>query len=95
MIDLQKEAKEYADKKYPTNTIGHIHVQNHFIKGAKSDAAKDLWFNSKEFQSEKLKAQIEVLREVVNHYHGFDTIPIMNKGIELQRQLTQLENDGL
>jgi hypothetical protein len=67
-----------------------------FIRGAKSNAAKDYWFEKfqqgKWVQVEKIKAQIEMLEGVDGVYYY--AIPISRKIESLQKQLKQLEDEN-
>ena len=87
MIDLNKEAVEYAKVIYNYDladgyTPDLKSYETTFISGA----------NSKYVQSEILKAQIEVLNKIGKK--GSNPIDIVEEIFVLQQQLNQLENDN-
>jgi hypothetical protein len=86
MIDLQKEAEQYADNTIGVSNEKHsdwIYVQHHIIEFVKQ---------SKYVESEKLKAQTEVL-EKINQYHDkFSAIE--SKLTELKQQFKQLKDES-
>ena len=86
MIDLNKEAEEYANYKNDNipmefgNENFNESVKSHFIAG----------HNSKATQAKILQAQIEILEGVDGEYYY--SMSIVNKIKELQQQLKELEN---
>ena len=87
MKTLEEEAEEYSDYKndYVPMSFGdkfNPTTKRDFIAGA----------NSKWVQAEKIKAQIDVLKNVVSKIGHYD---ILRKDIEdLQQQLKQLEDES-
>jgi hypothetical protein len=104
----QETLEEAAERMYPINSTGGVmemlnkhqlnnsYKQEGFIAGAKSNAAKDYWFEKfqqgKWVQVEKIKAQIEMLEGVDGEYYY--AIPISRKIESLQKQLKQLEDEN-
>jgi hypothetical protein len=104
----QETLEEAAERMYPINStdgvmemlnkhqLNNSYKQEGFIAGAKSDAAKDYWFEKfqqgKWVQVEKIKAQIEMLEGVDGEYYY--AIPISRKIESLQKQLKQLEDEN-
>jgi hypothetical protein len=105
-LHKQETLEEAAERMYPINStdgvmemlnkhqLNNSYKQEGFIAGAKSDAAKDYWFEKfqqgKWVQVEKIKAQIEMLEGVDGEYYY--AIPISRKIESLQKQLKQLED---
>ncbi len=91
-----KETIEEAAERLVNRPYGNVVSKSSFIEGAKSDAAKDYWFEKfqqgKWVQVEKIKAQIEMLEGVDGVYYY--TIPISRKIESLQKQLKQLEDEN-
>jgi hypothetical protein len=77
MIDINKEAEEYAENKSSHKVFQEAHIED-FIAGA----------NSKYVQAEKLRFAIEAVLEFRKSTFGLG-----NSGLEkLQQQLKQLED---
>jgi hypothetical protein len=55
---ISKSAISFSNNKDIWTGISRLDVRVGFETGAYSDSAKEFWFNSKEFQAEKIKAQI-------------------------------------
>lgn len=89
MIDLHKEAEKYADNTIGFSNENHAEwefVQHHIIQFIQS---------SKYVQAEKLKAQIDVLKLIIENCHSKDTQVEVNIYVnKLKQQLTQLENEN-
>ena len=75
-MDLNKEAEEYANK----NVTKSLHAA--YVEGAT---------NSKYVQAEKIKAQIEVLKNIDVPMTGYVTTQIYSKIEELRKNLKELE----
>jgi len=95
MIDLQKEAEDHVKTKYSFIITKETDLRDvavcivaieDYIAGA----------NSKYVQAEKLKAQIEVLKELKDENElDRSIVPACHSKIkELKQQLTQLENEN-
>jgi hypothetical protein len=75
-MDLNKEAEEYANK----NVTKSLHAA--YVEGAT---------NSKYVQAEKIKAKIEVLKNIDVPMTGYVTTQIYSKIEELRKNLKELE----
>ncbi len=82
MIDLNKEAEEYSKLYYSEN----IKAKLGFIAGA----------NSKYVKQQILQAQIDVLKNHIEHptKPGYKRHDILNKIKELQQELKQLQDEN-
>jgi hypothetical protein len=78
MIDINKEAEEYAE-----SSLLKRKAAKHFIAG----------YNSKSTQAKVLQAQIDILKEYSDYYWNKTSTERIIKHIEiLQQQLEQLQN---
>lgn len=87
MIDLQKEAEEYAKHEaiqWYINDSGKKVYEDYTLSVALMDFTK----TSKYVQAEKLRAQIEIAEWIA--IGGIDPTKVLNR---LQEQLKTLEND--
>jgi hypothetical protein len=86
MIDINKEAEEYAEIKTSINDYDEQYFNSHGINIAKSFIAGA---NSKYVQAKKLRFAIEAVLEFRKATFGLG-----NPGLEkLQQQLKELENE--
>ena len=79
MMTLEDEAQEYVNKMALVDPI--------------ADVITEFVTESKWIQAEKIKAQLEIIREVLRESDLFDTLIII-KINSLEQQLKQLEDES-
>ncbi len=94
-MDLNKEAEEYAKNEAEEAYIddGCDKIYNNYYL---TNAIIDFVNRSKYVQSEKIKAQIEVLKQIkiaVSDKNPFTYYNIGTQVLELEKQLNELENE--
>ena len=85
MIDINKEAKEYANQKWHNLGVVNSLIKQGVIAG----------HNSKATQAKVLQSQIDVLKSIkiaISDHNPFTIYNIANKIHEIQQQLEKLEN---
>jgi hypothetical protein len=88
MIDLKKEAEEYAEELIYSRAI------NEYDKDWMVAVYEYIATQSNYVQAEKLKAQIEELEFIMKYVDTSYYLKIENRIDKYQQQLNQLENDN-